>query len=406
MSLKKKITIINIMVISLVLASCSSREVNDLGIVTAIAIDIEDGEIILTHEVLVPKTSVSTNTNESDSSVIYVQSRGRTIMEATRNATLNFDRKLFLAHNRMFIFSEELAREGLGSLINFYVYDSEPRESTLMVVAKGAKGYEVMGINAGLSHSPSQYLFDLINNYHVNLKTRDFTILEFIRYFLKGENPVTTIVEEIEELEIDMKAGQSTKKALNVAGGGVFYGDKLVGYYDWDEMMGFNFIIDEFKNGFIVFDTPDELLKESIFLDGSRKYTVAEVNKSDTKIKVEIKDDELHIRIDVKIKATLIEDMKGLELSHKDILNAAEKACSNQVEEYIHATMDKAQEEFGVDSFSIGSIVHMEYPDLWKEISDDWDSIFPELDYTVNVDTDFVRTGLLKVPINIKEELK
>ncbi len=407
MSLKKKIIIINIIMIALVLTSCNgSREVNELGIVVSTAIDIEDGVLLLTHEVVVPETSVSTNTKKSDSSVIYVQSRGRTIMEAGRNASLTFDRMLFLAHNRLFILGEEFAREGLSSFINFYIYDNVPRESSFMIVARGAKGYEVMGINGGLGDSPGKYLFDLISNYNLNLKTRDFTLVEFLRYFLRGENPVTAIVEEIEELDIEMKTGQSTKKALNVAGGGVFNGDKLIGYYNGDEMMGFNFIVDEFENGFIVFDTPDELIKESNFIGDSERYTVAEVKNSKTKTKVDIINEELTIVIDVNINAVLIEDMKGLDLSQKDILKAIEEACSNQIKEYIQMTMDKAQKEFGLDSFSIGSLVHIRYPDLWREISDDWDAIFPELNYIVTVNTDFVRTGLLNAPINIEKELK
>ena len=122
MSLKKKITIINIIIIALVLTSCNgSREVNELGIVVSTAIDIEDNQLVLTHEVVVPENSVSTNTSETDTSAIYVQGRGNTILEAIRNTTLKFDRRLFLAHNRLFILGEDLAKQGLSSFINLVI---------------------------------------------------------------------------------------------------------------------------------------------------------------------------------------------------------------------------------------------------------------------------------------------
>lgn len=407
MRISKKIIILNIMITTLILTSCNgSREVNELGIVISTAIDIEDAQLLLTHEVIVPQSNLSTKSDSKDSSIIYVQSKGDTILEAIRNATLIFDRRLFLAHNRMFILGEEFAKEGISEFMNFYMFDNEPRESAFMIVAKDAKAYEVMGINGGLGDTPGKYLYDLISNYNVNLKTRDFTMIEFIRYFFKDTNPVTVVVEGIEQKGIDMQEEDLSKEALDIAGGAVFYRDKLIGYYNGFEMMGFNFIVDEFENGLIVFDSPDELTDKSIYRGGRGKYTVAEIKSSKTKTSVELVDDELQILIDVSLNAVLVEDTKGLNVSNIDILKGAEKACSNQVREYIQMTMDKAQKEFEVDSFSVGNLVHIKYPDLWREISHDWDSIFPELSYTITVNTDFTRTGLLNVPVNLRREIE
>lgn len=406
MRFKKKIIILNILVVTVLLTSCTGlREVNDLGIVTTTAIDMDNGEILLTHEVIVPESNTSISTGRGNN-VVYVQSKGKTVFDAIRNATLIFDRKLFLAHNRIFILGEEFAKQGIGDSFNFYVYDNEPRESAYIVVARGTKAYEVMGINGGLSDSPGKYLFDLMENYQLNLKTRDFSLVEFLRYYLKDANPVTAVVEHIEQREINKEESQSIKDSLNVVGGAAFKRDKLIGYYNGDEMKGFNFIVDEFKNGLIVFETPDELMAQSELIADSGMYTVVEVNKSTTKTRVEIIDGDLHLKIDVNINGALIEDMKGLDVTDKDILSAVERACSNQVENHIDMAMRKAQKEFNVDSFSIGNLVHIQYPELWREISDDWESIFSDLDYTVNVKTDLVRTGLLNVPINIKKELR
>lgn len=404
MRLKKRIIIGNLIIMAVVLTSCTGlREVSDLGIVTTTAIDVDNGEILLTHEVIVPETNPSTSDNSRK--VIYVQSRGKTVFDAIRNGTLIFDRKLFLAHNRIFILGEDFAKEGVSSAFNFYVYDDEPRESAFIVVAKGSKGYDVMGINGGLSNTPGKYLSDLLENHVLNLKSRDFSLVEFLRYFLKDSNSVIAVVERIEQKEINKEENQSIKNSLNVEGGAAFKGDQLIGYYDGDEMKGFNFIVDEFKNGLIVFETPDELMAESELIAESRIYTVVEVKKSKTEKRVEIIDEELHLIIDVNIKGSLIEDMKGLKVSNKDILHSVELASSNQVKHYINMTMEKAQKEFKIDLFSISNLVHTKYPDLWKEISDDWESIFSDLDYTVNVKVDMVRTGLLNIPINIRTEL-
>lgn len=400
----KKLIIISTIITSIILTSCTGvRELDTLGIVTTTAIDMVDDQVMLTHEVIVPKSNTGNQSND-EPNVQYVQSTGDTVFDATRNASLVFDRKLFLAHNRVYILGEEVAKKGIGQIINFYISDNEPRESAFFVVAKGSNAYEVMGVNGGLGDSPGKYLVDLLENYRVNLKTRDFTLHEFLRYFLQEENVVLPIIQQVEQLEINKDEEKPTKSALDVTGGAVFRKDKLIGYINGDDMKGFNFIVNEFENGLIVFETPDELVKDNKFTATSGQYTVIEVKNSKTKNRVEIKDEKLHLTIDVEVEGTLIEDTKGLNVSDNDMIKAVKSASSKKVKEYITTTMDKAQKDFKLDIFSIGNLVHIRYPDLWREISDEWESIFPDLEYEVNVSTDLIRHGLINTPVNIKLE--
>ncbi len=400
----KKIILINLLITSMILTSCTGvRELDTLGIVTNTAIDLVDEKVILTHEVIVPKSNV-TSGNTDEPTVQFVQSSGETILDALRNATLIFDRKLFLSHNSVIILGEEFAKRGIGDLINFYVSDNEPRESAFLVVAKDSNAYEVMGVNGGLNDTPGRYMVDLLENEKFNMKSRSFTLREYVRYFLEGENVVLSMVQQSEKLEINKEEEKPRKSVLDVTGGAVFHKDKLIGYYNGDEMKGFNFIVDEYENGIVVFETPDELVADNKFIATRGKYTVVEVKNSKTKARVDLIDGKLHLTIDVNVEGIITEDTKGLNISNIKILEAVKLACSEQVKEYITMTMDKAQKEFQLDTFSIGNLVHIRYPDLWREISDKWQSVFSDLEYEVNVTTDLVRSGLINTPINIKLE--
>ena len=147
---------------------------------------------------------------------------------------------------------------------------------------------------------------------------------------------------------------------------------------------------------------PDEVVKDNKFVGRSGQYLVVEVKASKTKSKVELVEDKLLLKIDVNIEGVLIEDTKGLNISSQAMLEAVRSACAKKVEEYIVRTLEKAQKEFKTDTFSIGNLVHISYPDLWKEISDDWESIFPDLDYKINVKVDVIRAGLINTPVNIE----
>lgn len=92
-----------------------------------------------------------------------------------------------------------------------------------------------------------------------------------------------------------------------------------------------------------------------------------------------------------------------MTLTDLKVKKVIEDACSNKVKEYISRTMDKAQKEFRVDTFGIDALFHSKYPEIWKEVSNEWETIFTDISYKVNVKTDIQRTGLIDVPTNIEK---
>lgn len=361
-----------------------------------------DGKIILTHEVLKPVSTKTSSDLIPETSII--QSSGLTVFDAIRNATLSFDRKLYFSHNRTFIFGEEFAKRGIGDYINFFTYDNEPRESANVLVAQGSKAYEIVGINGGLATTSSRYLRDLIQNFKYTSKTRDFTMNEYFRYFYGSGTPVLGVVKKIEMKEINKEESKPIKLALDISGGAVFNKDTLVGYYTGDEMIGFNYIVNEVEGGLIVFETPDEFMEKADLVATGNKYSTIEVIKSKTKNHIKIEDGKIHLNINVVIDGVLNEETKGLRVTDLEVKNAIEKACSDKVKEYISNTMEKAQKDFKLDTFSIDSLFHTKYPKEWKEVSDNWPSFFSDLEYSVNVETHIVRTGIISIPTNIEKD--
>lgn len=403
--LKKIRSVIVLIVISILLTSCaSSRELNELAIVTATALDIEDGKILLTNEVVIPAATEPGSPMEDK--VMYIQSRGETIFDAFRNALLELDTKLYLSHNTLLIFGEEFARRGIGDYIDFYLTDSEPRETSYMMVAQGDKGYNQLGINAGLGSTSGDYTTGLIENVEYTPKVRKLTVYEYFKYFYDFETPVLGVIKTVEKPEISKRKDKdpSNIATADVSGGAVFRGDKLIGYYTGDEMFGFNFMSDEIQGGLIVFHTPDKFVDYKDLIARSGEFGSIRIIKSKTKQDIKITNGQFHLDIDIRIKGVLGEELQGIELTELDAKDAIERACSSRVEEYIKTAMDKAQKELRVDNFAIKKLVYIKYPDIWKEIEDDWDQdVFPNISYSVKVDTNLVRTGLINSPTNLRK---
>lgn len=402
----KNIKFISILIaVSILLTSCSgSRELNEFGIITATALDMENGKIILTNEVVIP--SATERGSPIEDKVMYVQSMGDTVFEAYRNATLEFDRKLYAPHNMVLILGEELAKEGIGTHISDFANEPEQRETVYMMVAKGDKGYNLLGINAGLGTTSGDYLRKLIENFKYTSKSRILMVYEYFKSFFEYEAPVLGVVQKVEKAEIGKKKSKDepSKTVLDVTGGAVFKDDKLKGYYTEEEMIGFNFMVNHVDNMLIVFTTPDILSDDESLIATKGKFTSIRTISSKTKKSIKIVDGQLHLDIIVRIKGVLGEETKGLRITDLPVKNVLQKDCSDKVEEYIRTVMDKAQKQLQVDNFEIKKLVYTKYPDIWEEVSKDWDeNVFPNISYSVNVDTAMVRTGLINIPVNIKK---
>lgn len=402
------IILIYIITVNLVLISCQGgHRIQDLAMVTAIGIDKEDDQMIITCEIANPGAGNSEVDGGSSASIgtIFAQGVGNTSSEAIRRMTLYLDKKLFFSHATIFILGEDFAKDGITGSLDLFLRNYQFRENMYIIIAKECKAYEIMGVRGGLSESVGKYLVDILDNFGDNGRSINISIYEYYRYYYDIANhPVIGAVKIENQREIQNKEGKGmdTKKVLNVGGGSALKGDRLLGYFTEDEMIGFNFIVGDTKGGLITFKTPGGLEEGKDITGTEGQYTSIEILKSKTKNLIKIIDEKIHLDINIKLKVALREEEKAVNLKEIGIMNIIEKACSKEVERIISKTLNKGQKEFKNDNFSIGVAVHQQYPKLWKEIEKDWENIFPDITYNVNVETDIVKVGIINVPANLR----
>lgn len=413
-AIRKLIIIIYLVIVPIFLSSCvaevGGREIEKIAIATSIGIDYEDEKVVFTCEVANPSvynsSSNSATSSPKSQGFVYPQGKGDTVRDAVNNINLHFDKKIFLAHSNLLIIGEEFAKRGITDLMDFFMRDNEPREDMYVVVAKEAKAYDIIGVRSGLGRASGNYLYDILNNFPYNAKSINISFAEKYRYFYDvGNNPVVGVVwlEEAKPFDIEERREIQTKVVLNATGGAALRRDRLWGYFTGDEMIGFNFIVDEIKGGAIVFRTPDGSREDISIIGKDGRFTTVNILKSKTKNKINVNDGKIHLTINVKLRGELNEINQAMDVSDSQTILRIENACSQKVKELISATLNKGQKEFGQDNFSIGVAVHQQYPKLWKEISENWQDIFPEISFDVNVETTIVKSGLINTPANVRK---
>ncbi|MGO1470485.1 MAG: Ger(x)C family spore germination protein [Tissierella sp.] len=386
------------------LISCTiSNEIDTLGIVVAVGLDVDGDEVVLTNEVINPMDVSSNEGNESQEFARFVISRGRTIQEAMSNASLTFDKKLYYPHAHMIIIGEDLAKNGLDGFADIFSRDNEIRETTFLMIAKNAKAYEVMGINEGQSNSSGKYIYEIAKQDGLNSKHRTLNISDFFKYiYQKNEGQVFGLVEK----STVRKEGENEfREVLSVEGGGVFKEGKLVGYFSGEEIAGFRFIVDEYEQGDIVFRTPKDIIKEKREKKHKHNYTSFRIYKNKTKMDIKLIDDKFHLFIDLKLSGSLKSTQRSIDLNESETINKIEQSIQKNIKGTIGDTLKKAQAELEVDTFSIGRLVYTKYPHIWNDIKEDWTEVFKDLEYTISVDASINDSGFTNKSMSIKKSI-
>lgn len=373
----------------LLLTGCWDRkELSDIGIVAAMAIDKdpETGEYVLTSQYLRPSAE-STQTPTPERPYLLVSTTGNTIAEVMRKANRTIDRKSFYSHNHVIIVSEELAREGVLPLFDAFPRGKEVRGYVWLAIARDIPAKDLLEIKGNnIARIPANFLEGLFENAEHDAISH--TILDYYKRVLgEGIDPVAAVLTR-EETEIE------PFELVQLLGGAAFKEDKLVGFISESDTRGFNWVTGEGpKDDRGVINIPS-LIEEV-------KTVTLLMKKVESTIKPTAENqDQISFTIDVKQKATMSGQEAVAELTEqKEIiayLNKLEEAAEKKIEQEIISVIDKAQQEFQADIFGFGSALNRANPKVWKQVKNDWSERFSEIAYTVNVEVEIQNTGLLK----------
>lgn len=365
------------------------RELNELGVVGAFGLDkdSETGKIILTTQVIRPGALKKEEGGGEKSPVEIITTKGNTVFEAMRNITKEFDRRAFFSHDKVIIIDEQLARDGILPILDFFVRSEEIRRLVWFIVAKDTKAREILGVKHGIENIQATYLDAMIKKSSLNSEVSTPNLLEFMKRVSGNNiNPIAGVMEIVEESNLPAEEKKDkTTKGVKLSGTAVFKKDKLVGYLDNIETRGLNWVTGKVKSGVINVPSPAE----------KDKLIAIEIKRASSSIKPEMKDGIISFNIEVKEEGDLAEQQGTVDVSKLELFEKIEEGQKAVIENEIKLAVDKVQKEFSSDIFGFGSALNKKYPEEWDKIKDNWESIFPKVQYAVKVDAKIRRTGLL-----------
>jgi spore germination protein KC len=388
MILKRIVAIALMLVLALPLAGCwNRRELNTLGIVGLVGVDLGNNGIKTTFEVIKPEKSGKSGGEKPEIPVKYVQSDGRTLIETFRSSMLRFDRKLFVAHTKAFLFSEAVARNGLAEQLDAILRGPEMRLSMHLVIVKDDSAADIMTIASGINTIPSSYIEDLLKQHASLSKSVDSKVLDFLKtYDSKGINPVVTVLKKVKKAKLG--SGQNDEYELSPEGSAVFLKDRLVGFLDGEETRGYNWITGKITSGIVVSPTPNSNGTSSVEILHAKSKNEVELNGNDIKIKVKI-----------NMIGMLDEETANVQLTDPAAIEMLEQVNSQVIKQEVEHTLLKVQTEYKSDIFGFGQLIHHQYPQDWMNMQDNWDELFSQATIEAEVQTKIIKTGKSSLPV-------
>jgi spore germination protein KC len=384
-----------IILISLLFGGCApaSHEINTLGIVISIGIDKAEEGYMVTYQVLNPKAIVSASqksTNESPV-IIYTQ-KGSDLFEIKRKITEESPRKMYFSHLRSVVISEEVAQEGILTILDFFTRGHEFRTDFYFLIACGTTANHLLSAITPLEPVSGLGIYDSLEISEKNwAPIKAIKILEIVNDIMsEGKNPVLTGVEyhEVDNNSNSLNSlKQSTPTKIKFSRLGAFANDKLVGWLSEYESKGYNYISSDVKS-----------TVEYIAYDDHNRITF-EVIQLDSKTKVYLLDDEPAIKIEINLKANISAVTSDIDLTDEDIVDKVRVLIEEKIEGFCYAALSRSQDDLGTDIFGFGEEIHKKYPKLWKNISKDWNNVFGILAVNVDVKVEINKLGQNTKPI-------
>lgn len=369
-----------LLIVSTLVGCWNYGEINDFSIAVGTGVDYDKkrDKMILTTEVIYPMVSNGETKLEPE----IIKSEGQNFFDAIRNMIQTTGKKVFWAHAKVFVISEEVAKNEkvLISIIDMIKRDENFRDDIFIMFFKGKNAGNVFKSDALVQDIITFQIDDIIKNKKGVEKYYPIQLWEFVDNLASDGIAATLPTVSVSKYK--------DKKVVEVYGTEVFKGIKPIGWLNGEETKAFLFIIDKLEGGTLVVEIEGTKIALEIFKNKTSVEPIYENGKLTMNIhtKTVVNINELETQIDFTSE-------KGRGLIKKE----AEALIENKIKKIIY----KVQKEYGSDIFGFGNMVEREYPKLWRENKEKWDEIFKDLDIQVKSEIEIRGSALRSKPIKV-----
>lgn len=349
------------------------REVEELTIVTGIALDVKDEEkIMLTAEVITMKGGG----RQAAVGVEYYSLECETIHDPLHDLGTITGQMGMLSQMQVVIVSQEFAKKHMSLLMDLFARSQEARWTANILVSREKTAKEIFETNKSGEKVLSNIIFDQVkNNMSLGITTKSDAYIFLNETAFTGLNPTLAAISVSNHGEL---------KAPKLDGGALFSGDK------------FKCLISQETEKDIVLLTGKSTMSTVIVPDPAqdKEFLVLDLEKTNTNIKPVWKDNKLSMEIEVSAEYTIenhtISNKYGTPEGIKALTDFSQVFLAQKLTE----TILHLQKDIGVDVVHFGNTIRLKQPDKWEKLRTNWHRTFRAVPFSVTCRLSCIGTGM------------
>lgn len=361
------------------LAGCwNYRGLNEMTIVAGVAIDKSEGLYQMTFEVIDMQQSGKLTGIHSK----LVFSQGGSMLESVRNAKRQFSSKLYFGNMQIVILSQQIAeQDGLDSVLDFTLRDSEMRETMQLIVSREDTARALL-MNSEAGNGAISYDISRIIREDAKITGATFSA-QFYRIYNELKLPGINVA--LPSFYLATEPG-SDKKHIESFGNAVFQHDKLAGFLSAEESKYLLMIDEPISGGVLTLSVPT-LTPHNITL---------EIKKVIPSMSYENNNGKITMKLSVSIMVYFAEFPHSLRSSDLSVLETVTKASEKMVKERLEQVIKKTQTQYQADVLGMGCMIYRTNLPLWRQISDQWGEIYQTLPVDVSVKVHLTNSAMTR----------
>lgn len=365
------------MLCTLFLTGCYNyKELNELGIVSAIGISKEDDTYKLDIQLINVLDSEKNGTNKSPITVI--SGEGKTIFEAARSMNKKTSKIFFLADVDYVFLDKSVIENNLEEIMDFLVRDTRLSLNFLVITSSENKSKEIL---SSISHYDmnqanniydeiinsqnrfggitSLHVRDLINNYYSNIDTIYPNVI------------INNSKKSTENKVLEDSNNDSYVEVKNM----IFYKDNKDISLTEEETKGLNFIKNNIKNITMTIKC------------NSGYFTIETLSN-----KVKLKNNKNKINVKLDIGSEIVYYGCKDDLNKTSVLSNISKKAEMEVQKYIEESLIKSK-TYNYDYLGLKNYIYKHDYNYYKDNNKD---LLNNIELTYDIDVSLYKQGNLR----------
>jgi spore germination protein KC len=376
-----------LMTLTVLLSGCwDSHELDAMFIVTGVALDeaASAGQMDITLQIGETQQAAagSSETNSQKSSVILLKSTGNTLLGGLVELNRDSSRKLLLHHNQVLLWGSALAEQGVRKRIDLFMRDQQARMEVPVVVVEG-RAEKALAAKLTQEQISGIFIARTLDDLAATSEKYQVRLLDFASRMLDGTSaPLAPIIKVVRE---------DDKQEIKIVGMAVFKGDRMIGRLTNDEVLGYVW-------------SQGNVKKCDVTAANDLGKAVFHIAKLDCKRNVILRPDG-GVRVALAVETTLtIGELSGFDgMTPGELMPCLVELAQEEIRQKIVDSFAAAR-RLNADIFGFGTAVHRKYPKEWKNMKEQWNTLFPDIELNVQVKAHIPGTGKIIRSLEMKGE--